>query len=201
MDMVKARGTEQKREMLPAGLHPAVCIGVIDFGQQETTYQDSTRLVYQVGLVFELPGVTINIDGEDRPRVISRIFTNSLNQKSNLHKFLVSWRTKGFSDEELKGYDLNTLLGQTANLNIIHDTWHDGSVHEKIDGAFQCPGEVKRFHPDWYFSFDDGFDIPEILPQWIKDRIKKSQEWIEHEFDQEPGKPVQTEEEQGEVPF
>ena len=84
---------------MEAGTYPAVCIGIVDLGEQysETFKKYSDKLL----IIWEIPSQTIEIDGEDKPRWLSKDFAASLHEKSVLHKILVSWRGKAFTEKEL----------------------------------------------------------------------------------------------------
>ena len=68
------------------GVYMAACVGVIDLGKQYSekfkNYSD------KIMLIFELLGETVEIDGEQKPRQISRVFAFARGAKSGLRKFL-----------------------------------------------------------------------------------------------------------------
>ena len=127
---------------------------------------------------FELSGVTIEVDGERKPRQLSRRFAVSTSKKSNLRKFLTSWRGKAFSDEELKSFDTDTLLGQTAMLQIVHD---ESGEYANIDGVMQIPrGMPAPSTTSELYKFNlDAWDDQEFaaLPEWVQETIKKSTQY------------------------
>jgi len=61
----------------PAGLHPAVCIAVVDLGLQQTPFGVKPQILLQ----FELADASMD-DG--RPFTLSRKFTAGLNKRGNL---------------------------------------------------------------------------------------------------------------------
>jgi hypothetical protein len=107
----------------PAGLHQAVCADVIDNGMVEGVY--GTK--HKVTLVFQ---VNVSMDN-GKPFLVQRRYTLSLDQKANLRKDLESWRGKPFSADELKGFDLEKLLGVNAQLNV-QQTDRDGTTYANI---------------------------------------------------------------------
>ena len=66
------------------GIHPAVCVDVIDLGLVETEFQGQKRLVNKVRLVFE----TEQKNEEGRNCTLSKSFTASLHPKAKLSDFL-----------------------------------------------------------------------------------------------------------------
>ncbi len=171
-------------EPIPAGMHVARCTGVIDLGTHENKMFN--KWVRQVYIQFEIPGER-NIgekDGEswDKPRFSGNYYTLSLHEKSNLYKDLISWRGKPFTADELAGFDLSKLIGVPCMLNLIHQAKKTaGEVFAKIQGIMPLMKGTEapvQETDSVYFSFEDGEAvIPEILPQWLVDKIQESEEW------------------------
>ena len=61
------------------GIHPAVCVDVIDLGMMETEFQGQRRLVNKVRVFFE----TEQRNEEGKNCVITKTFTASLHPKAN----------------------------------------------------------------------------------------------------------------------
>lgn len=168
---------------IDGGTYPAVCIGLIDMGEQYSDLYKNYRDM--VLLIWELPGQTVPVDGEDKPRWLSKDFSASLNEKSNLYKFLLPWRGKPFTEEELSGaeggFDLKEMLGQGCFLNVSVDTKEDGSARNKINAVMAFPvGMPSPVSASELLAFDmDAWDdaVLEKLPEWIQDRIKKSTQY------------------------
>ena len=67
------------------GVYISVCVGVIDLGEQLCEYKNKkTGYQPKVQFVWELVGETVEVDGETKPRQLSRIFP----QKKPVHVFL-----------------------------------------------------------------------------------------------------------------
>jgi hypothetical protein len=66
-------------------------------------------------IVWEIPEEMHN----DEPMTISKFYTLSLHEKSNLGADLSSWRGRAFSEEEKQGFDISTLLNVPCMLNIV----------------------------------------------------------------------------------
>lgn len=112
----------------PEGTHIALCNMVVDLGLQRTTYQGEDKITHQVYIRWELPNERFEWekDGEELegPMVIGKTYTLSLSNKANLYKDLTSWRGRSFTDEELAGFDLFTILGKPCQVTITH--WENG---------------------------------------------------------------------------
>jgi len=51
---------------------------------------------------------------------ISKFYTLSLHEKSNLGKDLTSWRGRPFTETEKQGFDVRNLIGVPCQLNVMH---------------------------------------------------------------------------------
>ena len=113
------------------------------------------------------------------PRVIPRIYTLSLHKKSNLGQDLVSWRGQPFTSEEEKGFDIHTVLGANCLLTIVH-TEKDGSTYANIAAVTKLVKGMPKKEPEnpiiKYSMEEDGWNVPENVYDWIKDKIADSME-------------------------
>jgi hypothetical protein len=98
------------------GTHLARCYMVLALGHQKNEWQGQINVKNQVLISWEIPGQLMD-DG--RPIAISKFYTLSLHEKSNLGIDLTSWRGKAFSDEEKLGFDISKLLGVPAMLSVV----------------------------------------------------------------------------------
>lgn len=160
------------------GTYFAVCIGDIDLGEQEVTYNGKTRYNDQVQLIFELPTETVEVDGEQQPRWLSRRFGVSMSSKSNLRKFLETWNGKQFTDEAIKAFDTKDLLGKPAMLSVVLS--EDGQ-YANIASAAALPKGVSAMEAkSEYLHFDmDQWDDEQFakLPDYLQELIKKSAQY------------------------
>lgn len=160
-----------------AGVHIAVCTRIIDLGTQfSQLFGNSQR---KIMICWEVPDDTIIIDGEAKPKMISKEYTLSLNEKSNLRKHLEAWRSKKFSDEELNGFDLINVLGASCQIQVLHNE----RGYAQIESIMALPKGAKGVEPvseSIYFDLEDDscLSVMEKLPEWIKDKIKASPEWM-----------------------
>lgn len=169
------KGTQVK--LIDAGLHKAVCYGVVDVGTEHSDMfdKDSRKII----LLWEIPDTRIEVEGKDMPRVLSRKYTNTLAPKGNLRKDLVSWRTREFTKEEEETFDLRNLAGASCLLNIIHKQKQDRTFYSAIDAILNLKGEKVKPEGEIvvYGIEENGTDIPESLPEWIVEQIKASPEY------------------------
>lgn len=160
------------------GTYFAVCIGAVDLGEQETTYNNKTKYTNQLQIIFELPSELIEIDGEEQPRQLSRRFAVSLSTKSNLRKFIETWYGKKFTDDAIREFDTRELLGKPAMLSVVLS--EDGN-YANIAGAAALPKGMEA--PKAKSELID-FDVEEWddeafqkLPEWLQELIKKSTQY------------------------
>jgi len=97
------------------GVHKARCVKVIDLGTQRQEWEGQVSWKKQVMIVWEIPEEMHN----DEPMTISKFYTLSLHEKSNLGADLSSWRGRAFTEQEKQGFDISSLLNIPCMLNIV----------------------------------------------------------------------------------
>lgn len=173
-------GTRAKPKVPPveAGTYMAICVGIYDLGEQQTEYKGKTRYSNQIMFTFELSGVTMEIDGETKPRQLSRTFSVSTSNKATLRKFLTSWRGKAFSDDEIQAFDTDSMLGRSAMIQVVHN---ETGEYANIDGVMQLPKGLPALSTQselMCFNIDQWDDkLFEKLPEWIQEKIKNSTQY------------------------
>jgi hypothetical protein len=163
---------------LDPGTYIGLCVGIYGIGEQENTYKDKTRYVEQIIFTFEFPSETIEIDGEMKPRQLSRTFTASVSEKGGLRKFLKSWRGKDFSNEDEMGdFEIFSLLGTSALLNVIQND----KGYSNIDTVMPLPKGMDDPSSDTaLLSFDvDEWndDTYALLPGWVQEKVQNSSQY------------------------
>lgn len=185
MAIIAKDGGGNSFELVEAGVHLALCYGVIDLGTQKEVFQGAEKLLRKVRLIFEIPNLRKEFKaGEgEKPFSISKEYTLSLSEKSNLFKDLVSWRGKQFTQEELEGFDLSKLLGKPCQVQIIHKQGKNGEYAflQGITAIMKGTNYPKlTINPICEFSVDDfsksKFDS---LPEYLRKKIEESMEFKE----------------------
>jgi len=187
MKLIVKADSNQQKEIPPSGTFIARCIQIIDLGTQEDEYQGQTKHLRKILIMWELPTEVKVFDEKkgEQPFVISKQFTLSLGDKANLRKVLESWRGKGFTDEELKGFDIEKLLDKPCMLSIIHkQSKSTGNNYATITGVSEVPKGLKcdkRVNPLVSFSLQETFDkkVFDELYEWQQKLIKDSPEYQE----------------------
>ncbi len=158
------------------GVYMAVCIGFIDLGEQ---YSEMFKSYSNKGMyVWELPGETIEIDGETKPRQLSKEFTISASNKSNLRKFIESWNGKSYGDDEFLEFDLFDQIGKPCQLNVV---LNESKEYANVDNLMPIPrgfpaptSDTPQIRWDMEAWNEEVF---KELPEWIQEKIKKSSQY------------------------
>jgi hypothetical protein len=164
---------------VPPGAHFAICNMVVDCGMQEGFQKKAQRKIY---LRWEVPDerVSYEKDGQQHegPCSIGRFYTLSLSEKANLRKDLENWRGKSFTADELKGFDIEALLGKPCQIMVTHDS--DGTkTYANVTGVMGVSRDqkerAKATKPEndlISFSLDNPDQRTfEKLPNWLKEKI------------------------------
>lgn len=159
-------------EPVSAGSHVAICTTLAGFGLQETPWGTKEKLA----LTFTIPGETVEIEGEDKPRVLTETYTASLSEKATLRKVLEAWRGKSFTPEELAGFDMKKILGKPCMITVVHVTKGD-RTYANIAGVGAMPkGMTVDKVPDAdlvYYDPETHDDAAfESLPEWMQKRVQ-----------------------------
>lgn len=166
-----------KSDPVPAGTHHAVCYGIIAVGTQPSEKFTPRQKII---VCFEIPAERITIKDKDLPRGISKRYTLSLNEKSNLRKDLQSWRGKPFTPTELDGFDVSKVIGSNCLISVLHSD-RAGAVYADISGISALPRQMASVRPEnqpLYFNLIEAIDLakktgnteinwPSELPPWV----------------------------------
>lgn len=172
--------------IIDAGTYVARCFKMVHIGTNDEEILGKKKTLNKVRIYWELPTEmeVFKEENGEQPRVMSKEFTLSLNEKANLRKFLEAWRGKSFNAKELEEFDLVKLIGAAGMLTVTHQTSkNNGKEYANITGlgkmvkGLKCPPQINE-------SFDFGYDPfepekMEQLPEFITDKIKTSVEYNE----------------------
>jgi len=111
------------------GIHPALCLDVIDLGLVKSEWQGQLRNVEKVRLVFE----TEQRNREGKNCIITKTFTASLHPKAKLTDFVGKWRGRPVLPGE--SIDLQKLIGACCTLVISHQQNMVGRTYASIDAV------------------------------------------------------------------
>jgi hypothetical protein len=173
---------------VPAGLHLARCYRIVDLGTQQTEYMGETKHQRKIMLGWELHGK----DDEDNELVTSRgdplaIFKNytlSWSEKANLRIDLQGWRNKPFSEEEMRRFDISTVLGAWCMVNVVQRPGKNGKTYSNVGSISPVPSMVKQaglppaVNPNQLFRLaEPNLELFETFGKGLKEKIQSSPEW------------------------
>ena len=165
-------------EPIPEGSYTATCIRVIDMGTQTGAYGPKRKVL----VTWEVPEHEVeDAYGDKKPGLISQTYTASLSDKANLRRDLESWRGKKFTAEELKGFDLASVLGAGCLLGVVHND-SDGKTYANISSILALPKGMPRAAPVHdLVNFDlDSFNREafDALSDKMREKISATPEYL-----------------------
>ena len=121
---MKLKASNGNFEPCPEFTGKAACVDVTPLRKQQSQFgeRDVFKVVFEVDLLKE--------DGS-RYCVWSRQFTPTLNEKSNLRKFMRGWFGRDLSRAELDDFDTDSLIGKSAQVVVVHEH-KDDEVYANI---------------------------------------------------------------------
>jgi hypothetical protein len=164
-------------ELPPAGVHVVRCYRLIDLGTQSSNWQGKETRQPKVQLSWELLGDERMSDG--RPFTISRRLTASLGEKATLRALLKSWRGRDFTPEELRKFDLKSIVGVYGLGNIVHEV-REGNTYANLASLMPLPKGMPKpdaANANQIFDLSDpDNNVWETLSQKMQETILASPE-------------------------
>ena len=158
------------------GVYIATCVGVVDLGEQYSEKFKNYR--NEVQFIWELSGETVEVDGEVKPRQLSRTFSFAVGKKSSLRGFLSSWNGVQYSDEQFGELEVFDQVGRACQLNVV---LNDTGEYANVDSVIPLPKGMPAPKTDtepicWDMErWDDA--VFQALPEWVQEKIKKSTQY------------------------
>ena len=161
---------------VPAGQYLAVCVGVYDLGEQYSEkYKNYSP---KIMISFDIPTVTIEVDGKQEPRQLSKEFTISGKNNSKLRAFISSWNGVQYSDEAFGEFDPLTQVGKPAMINVLLNETGEYANIDTIMPLFPGLNAPTTSTPLKVWDMDQWDDKAfGELPGWVQDKIKKSTQY------------------------
>lgn len=183
LDMPELLATEWgwDYELPPAWTWQWVCYSVIDMWTQEWEYQWSTIISKKIRIGFEFA------DDEDKIHTIHKEFTLSFGWKSKLKQFIDAWNwwMTPMTNEQAKWFNVYSLLSRECSLNVVHKKSKTKNT-DYADIGWLSPRIKKialheRKNANMWLHLSKQYfneDVFELLPQFLKDNIQKSPEYL-----------------------
>jgi hypothetical protein len=181
--MITAKNTQTKTyEPCPSGNHVGRAIQMVEIGSVNYEWQGEKKTLHKVRITWELPLETkvFKEENGEQPYVLSKEYTLSMHEKSNLRKDLESWRGKPFTEAEAEAFDITKLMGAACMLNVVHSS-KDGNTYANIASITPIPKGITappQVNPSFILSYDDfDFDKFNSLPTWLKEKMETTPEF------------------------
>lgn len=138
------KGPEEKFSTAPEGTFPAVCVDNIDLGKIKSMWDGEERERHMVRLVWQID----EEDADGKPYFVKQDYTASLAEKAKLRKQLETWRGRAFTEVELFGFDLDSILGVGCLLNIVHNKGSRGGTFANVGAVMKLAKGMVTPKPD-----------------------------------------------------
>ena len=185
---VKASGGSSTFKPVPSGMHLARCYRIVDMGTQITTWKGVSKEQPKVMLQFEVHSEDADgkpiVTDKGEPMSISKNFTASLGENAILRQELENWRSRAFTADELKGFQLKNVLGIWAMLSVVKEQGNDGNEYTNISSINPVSSQIKKAGlPEGHNELKI-FDLEnpdmalfETFGNKIKEKIQSTPEW------------------------
>jgi hypothetical protein len=176
---LKATKQASNFEMTPAGAQVARCYRVIDLGTQTTEWQGQQKKAHKVMLSWELLGDERMADG--RPFSISKRYTVSTHEKSNMRKDFEAWRGRAFTPAEESTFEIRNVVGAYCLLNVTHNIGGDGNTYANVTSIMPVPKGLPKpaaVNANQVFDIDEpDMEMYESFSDKLKLTIASADEW------------------------
>lgn len=164
-------------EQIPEGHYIARCYKIIDLGTQTAEWSGETKQREKIMFSWEiLDDDTRMKDGQ--PFTISKRYTSSLHEKSQLRKDLQAWRGRRFTDEELEAFDLKNVLGAYCQIQVLHGAGKNDRVYENIEAIMYTKEKPTAVNKDIFFDLSEpDMDVFDTFSDRLQETIKASPEF------------------------
>lgn len=175
-------------ERTPAGMHLARCYRIVDLGTQKSEYMGQVKYLRKIMIGWEIHGTRDDgspiLMADGRPFAIFKNYTLSWSEKANLRLDLQSWRGQPFTSEEMRRFDLKTILGVWCMLNIIERQGQNGKTYSNVNGITPVPAMIKKNGLPNPVNKNEIFNMSEpdmalfnTFSEHLKAKIQASPEW------------------------
>lgn len=171
---------------MESGVYVARCVQLIQIGTitENINGEEKTQHKVRFGFEFPLEKKVFREENGEQPYFLSKEYSLSMHEKASLRKDLENWRSKKFTEEEAKRFDVTNLIGVPCTINVVHKVGKSngktyaeiGSISPLMKGTL-CPEQI---NPTQVLSYDN-FDVAlfESLPEFLRKKIESSKEYKE----------------------
>ena len=175
-------------ERCPPGMHLGRCYRIVDLGTQKSEYMGEAKYLHKIMLGWEIHGSDDNGKAlkmnDGRPFAIFKNYTLAWSEKANLRIDLQAWRGKAFTQEEMRKFDLQNILGAWCMLNIIERQGQNGNTYSNVSSVTPVPSVIKQSGLPQAINKNEMFNLQkpdmaifETFSENLKTKITSSPEW------------------------
>lgn len=178
---------------LEPGTYPAVLISLVDLGvhpQEDYKTKKPKKPAHKLLATFELPTEIIEIEGEEKPRVLSKDYTFSFHDKAALTK-VTQVLSKSLSK---KPKYLKDLLGVGCMLNVGQTGSGKAKISDVVPLVKGMPAPETQSDLVIFDLDNPDLEVFNNLHDWIKNKITGSIGFDETELAKSLNNPVEEEE-------
>jgi hypothetical protein len=180
-------GGDSFERKLPNDEEPQVAImyGIVGLGTHKKTKYKSTELIdkREMLFLFELTEDFIEMkDGEEKPMTVNMRITRSMDDRSNLYRFVKNWIGAKYLEQN-EYMDWKKFIGGVGQIELLNKVSQNDRKYTKVENFTRIPkGSPKptRFNNKFFFDIED--DQPDwdsflLMPKWVMKIVEESSEW------------------------
>lgn len=177
---------------VPEGSHLAVCDMFVDLGLQDGHFGAK----HKIYLRWQIPALRLKYEKDgvehEGPMSIGAQYTLSLSEKSNLRPMLQSWRGKAFTPDELKKFDVTTVLGAPCMITVTHKPKPEGGVYANVGAVAKLPVGIPapQLEGGALIYDADNKDSWDKLRPWLQEKIRNQVEAKQDSLPEQRGEPA-----------
>jgi len=174
MALIATGEGESNYELPEAGTYIGRCIQVVDLGTHPNTHPQAKpgAKKHEVMIIWELS----ELMEDGRPFTVNRRYTLSLGDAAKLRAHLESWRGKKFTETELAGFDITTLLDVPCTIGVVHSKNGKYANVDSLAAPMKGVKPADRVNPLVSFTLDDNEGTYGDLWPWVQRIIASSEE-------------------------
>ena len=157
-------------ELAPEGNHVSRLYSIVDIGVQKSQYGEKRQVIMTYELCNELMK-----DG--RPFVVSKFYTLSLHESSNLCIDIEGIVGKKIPDDVKQTFDFRKMLGLPCMLHVVHEDGKENKKRASVKSIASVPKGLVApplVNPAIFFDLDEpDWNLFETLPDWLRKKINK----------------------------
>lgn len=169
----------------PPGNDVASCCAIIVIGTVMESFKGAApEPAKKVILGFEITNKkhVFKEGAAPEPFIMWNEYLLSFNEKANLRKAIHSWAGQTFTDEAMKSFKLDDMLGCSCLANIVADTNTKGEKRTRIHSISAVPAGMTTpamINKPLIFNYGNPFDKESFdrIPGWIQKKMKTSTEY------------------------